>query len=167
MPAGAAVRPTSDRAREALFSILGAAVAGARVLDAYSGTGALGFEALSRGAGRVLFVESDAGALAALRASARALGVEARVELRPGRVMQVLRGLGAEGRFDLVLADPPWAAGEAPEFLPLAARLLAPGGTLVLERDRGQAPLVEVPGLRFLRTASYGRTRLDLYRGAG
>ena len=88
VPRGVAVRPTADRVREALFSILGPRVPGARVLDAYAGSGALGFEALSRGALEATLVEAQRRALSTLRATARELGLEGRVVLHHGRVLE-------------------------------------------------------------------------------
>jgi 16S rRNA (guanine966-N2)-methyltransferase len=109
VPAGD-VRPTPDRAREALFAILGDSVHGSRVLDAFSGSGALGFEALSRGARSVLFVESDPHVLATLRENARALAVEGRCSSVRGAALETLDGPGC-GPFDLILADRTWPPG--------------------------------------------------------
>src|ERR1700722_18144498 len=110
-PRGASTRPTSDRVREALFGILGSAgaLAGARVLDLYAGTGALTFEAISRGATRATVVESSREALVALRANVASLGLQAHVRVVAGSVHASLARIGRDGPFDLVLADPPWA----------------------------------------------------------
>jgi 16S rRNA (guanine(966)-N(2))-methyltransferase RsmD len=161
------VRPTAERVREALFSILGASVEGARVLDACSGSGALGFEAISRGARHVVFVESDRIALRALRDSAVQLGVTERCTLLAGPVENELaRPVAHETPFDLVLADPPYGSDLGGTILSLATRRLAPGGWIVVERDRRQAPPAnaEACGLDRFREAAYGRTRLDFYR---
>ena len=165
VPSGARVRPTAERVREALFSIVGAAVRDARVLDAYSGSGALGFEALSRGARSVVFLESDRATLGVLRANAARLGVEDRSSFLLGPAAQSLRGGRGAGPFDLILADPPYAAGQAERFLPLAAERLAPGGRIVVERETGREPPDPRPfGLERFRTARYGGSSLDLYR---
>jgi 16S rRNA (guanine(966)-N(2))-methyltransferase RsmD len=165
VPPGPAVRPTADRVREALFSILGALVPGARVLDAYSGSGALGLEALSRGARSVQFVEADRDSWRTLLDNVDRLGVRERASVLFGSVARVLRGDAAHGPFDLVLADPPYAESEAETMLPCAARLLAPGGLLVIERDARSVPPDAAPfGLERFRSASYGRARLDFYR---
>jgi 16S rRNA (guanine966-N2)-methyltransferase len=152
--------------REALFSILGSDVEGARVLDAYAGSGALGFEALSRGAAHAAFLEADPRAIRTLRANAAGLGVEDRCTVYPGRAADLLRRGDVAGRFDLVFADPPYGAGEAGPFLALAAGVLAAGaGLIVVERDaREQAPAG--PGLDRSRTTRYGRCCLDFYRRA-
>jgi 16S rRNA (guanine966-N2)-methyltransferase len=161
------VRPTAERVREALFSILGAAVEGAGVLDAYSGSGALGFEALSRGARHVVFMESDRVAFRALRDTAARLGLTNRCTVFHGQVEQgLLRAVGPLGCFDLVLADPPYGPDPGAAILPLAARRLAPDGCIVVERDGRQAPPQhpERWGLERFREAAYGRCRLDFYR---
>ena len=141
VPRGDRVRPTADRTKESLFSILGARCEGARVLDAFAGSGALGFEAWSRGASSVVFVEKDAIALRTLEANAAALAPEA-LATKAVRIARtdVLRALasGGLGVFDLVFIDPPYGRGLAQAavdaLLPNVA--LAPGGLVVVERDR-------------------------------
>jgi len=122
--------------REALFSALVSrdAVGGARVADLYAGTGALGLEALSRGAATVTFVENSPAALDALRANIAALGAGGEVTAVRADVTAWLRRAPA-GAFDLVLADPPYDAPELPRLPERALRLLAPGGTLAVEHD--------------------------------
>lgn len=117
VPADARVRPTADRVREAWMSILGERLAGARVLDLFAGSGALGLEALSRGAAHTTFVELSPASLAALRANIDALGVADRVTVRRGDAMRYVGRL-EPGAFDVALADPPWS-------VPFAARLVA------------------------------------------
>jgi 16S rRNA (guanine966-N2)-methyltransferase len=163
VPRGAPVRPTADRVREALFSILGGEVEGARVLDAYAGSGALGFEALSRGALRATFIEADRRAQITLRATAADLGVENRCEIRHGRAIDLLGHGAVTGPFDLIFADPPYGAAEAGPFLALAAEVLAGSGRIVVERDVGREA-VAVAELSRHRTAKYGRCCLDFYR---
>jgi 16S rRNA (guanine966-N2)-methyltransferase len=159
-PPGLATRPTGDRVREALFSMLGD-VGGAVVLDLYAGTGALGIEALSRGAAHATFVESARPALAALRANLAALGLEAsaRVVSQPvGRAVKVL-----SGPFDLVLADPPYAAiAEVPAVLVALRTALAPGVRVVVEHaSRDAAP--PVAGLTARPSRVYGDTSVTVY----
>jgi 16S rRNA (guanine966-N2)-methyltransferase len=117
VPADARVRPTADRVREAWMSILGDRLLGARVLDLFAGSGALGLEALSRGAGQATFVELAGASLVALRANIDALGVGDRVTVRRADAMRFIERLGPEA-YDLVLADPPYS-------LPHAERLVA------------------------------------------
>ena len=107
MPKDSRVRPTSDRVREAWMSILGAAIPGARVLDLFAGSGALGLEALSRGAITAEFVEIGSASIKALRANIEALGVDARCRVHKGDAMRFAETLGSHA-YDLVLADPPY-----------------------------------------------------------
>jgi 16S rRNA (guanine966-N2)-methyltransferase len=111
-PPGRRVRPTTDRVREAWFSIVGDAVVGARVLDLFAGSGALGLEALSRGAAHVTFVELAAPSLAALRANVAELGVEGQTAIRRGDALRFAAGLG-RAAYDLAFADPPYGTGQA------------------------------------------------------
>jgi 16S rRNA (guanine966-N2)-methyltransferase len=172
IPPGSRVRPTPDRVREALFDILGDDLSGARVLDACAGTGALGLEALSRGATSATFIEADAQVLARLRNTTERLGVDSRCRFLGGKAEVLIGAGGTGGPFDLVLADPPYAE---PLGRPILAALLAapgtlrPGARIVLERD---ARFPAVPGgqsLPLVRSARYGRTCLDfyVYEGAG
>jgi 16S rRNA (guanine966-N2)-methyltransferase len=140
-PPGDATRPTADRVREALFSILGERVAGARVLDLFAGAGTLGLEALSRGAAAATFVESAPRALAALRANVDALGADA--EVVRADALRWLRGAsGGARQYDLVFLDPPYrrAAELGEELSDLLPPVLAPGALVIAETDR-RAPL--------------------------
>jgi 16S rRNA (guanine966-N2)-methyltransferase len=156
-PRGASTRPTGDKVREALFAMLGD-LSGARVLDLFAGSGALGIEALSRGAAAVVFVDQDSQAVAAIRSNLESLGAEGEV-----RRQSALRFLsGAAGRFDLVLVDPPYDAASALAG-PLAERLpavLAEGATIVTESDK-RTPL-ELP-LRLIRERTYGDVRIAIH----
>ena len=137
-PDGTDTRPTSDRVREALFSILGAErLRDARVLDLFAGSGALGIEALSRGASEARFVDSDERAIRAIRANLEALGLTGEVVRSDWRT-----ALHGPRQYDLVLLDPPYRLAEriAPGLSEAVRGLLHPGGTLVTESDR-RAPL--------------------------
>jgi 16S rRNA (guanine966-N2)-methyltransferase len=162
VPEVAGLRPTGDRTREALFSILGGAVDGARVLDAYSGSGALGLEAMSRGARSVLFIETDARIASALERVLERLELGGSCRVRRADVVRSLASEPSGSEFDLILADPPYEGDEVGRFLPAAAARLAPGGTLVLERD-ARSPVAIATELDHLRSARYGRARLDFY----
>src|SRR6478609_12208242 len=134
-PSGDATRPTAARAREALFSIL-RDVSGERVLDLYAGSGALGLEALSRGADQLVLVESGKAAQQAIRSNLKALGVEARATLVPLRAEASLKALERLAPFSLVFADPPWADAQAAlEVLDklVTYPLLTPDALLVLD----------------------------------
>jgi 16S rRNA (guanine966-N2)-methyltransferase len=154
-------RPTSERVREAMFSALEAAVDidGAHVLDLYAGTGALGLEALSRGAESATFVESDRKALDVLRRNVTAVGLPGTVV--PGAVESVLADRAAEP-FDIVLADPPYAVTEQ-QVTTMLDRLttngwLAGHGVLVLERAARTDPPTLPDGLTMIRSRRYGDT---------
>jgi len=156
-PRGMRTRPTADRVREALFSMLGD-VSGARVLDLYAGSGALGIEALSRGAASAVFVERDARAASAIRDNLRALELDQAV-----RRQDALRFLAAnEGTFDLVFCDPPYDS--VPRIAePLAERLpalLTQGARIVTESDK-RMPL-ELP-FELLAERTYGDTRIAIH----
>ena len=171
VPAGSGVRPTADRVREALFSSLGDRVEGAVVADLYAGSGALGIEALSRGARRAVLVERDRSALQALRYNLRVADVEGAAVVVASTVERFCteprRALG-EGcePFDLVLVDAPYAAaaGALAALLQTldAAGVVGPQALAVLERSRhDRDPPDAVPhGFRHLRDRTYGDTVL-------
>lgn len=162
-PKGDRTRPTSDRVREALFSMLGSRLdlGGARVLDLFAGSGALGLEALSRGAAHATFVERHGPTLAVARANAQALGVaEAAAFVRADVFGLLDRTTG--GSFDLVLADPPYALAELPTLPALVRPRLAPGGLLVLEHDTRHG-FDGAPG--HVLSRAYGGTVVSLFGG--
>lgn len=121
LPKDARVRPTADRVREAWMSILGDEIPGARVLDLYAGSGALGIEALSRGAARADFVELNPASLAALHANLAALGAEDRATVHRADALRFAERL-PEGAFDLALADPPYSNDAAERLVALFRR---------------------------------------------
>ncbi len=121
VPTDARVRPTADRVREAWMSILGATIPGARVLDLYAGSGALGLEALSRGAVSVEFVELNPPSLDALRANIEALGAGGRARVHRGDALRFAERLGV-GAYDLALADPPYSRDAAARLVALFRR---------------------------------------------
>jgi 16S rRNA (guanine966-N2)-methyltransferase len=160
-PPGAATRPTSDRVREALFSVLGDRIAGARVLDLFAGSGALGIEALSRGAAEVTFVDSAPAALRAVRANLDALGATA--EVRRVDARRFLGGAPSAARqYDLVFLDPPYrlAGRLGSELTAALPAVLAPGAAVIAESDR-RAPL-EL-GLPILDERRYGDTLIRIH----
>jgi 16S rRNA (guanine966-N2)-methyltransferase len=158
-PPGRGTRPTSDKVREAIFSVLGD-IEGFDALDLFAGSGALGIEALSRGASSAVFVDTDQHAVAAIRRNLAGVGVEAPVQKR-----DALRFLAAgDGRFELVFVDPPYSS--APRMGELLSRLLpavlSKNAVIVTESDK-RAPLeLELP-LEFER--DYGDTRIRIHRG--
>jgi 16S rRNA (guanine966-N2)-methyltransferase len=147
--------------REAVFSILGD-VSGLRVLDLYAGTGALGIEALSRGASSASFVERARPALVCLRENLGSLRLESRATVLAVDVRRALRSLGAE--FDLVFADPPWAeVGAALEALSESPLRLARGARLVFEQSARDEPVAVVGGLSLVTSRTWGDTRVTWY----
>lgn len=164
-PTGSGTRPTSDRVREALFSRLDHldVLSGARVLDLYAGSGALAFEAMSRGAAHALLVESDRGAGAVARRNAQALGWSAVAEIRVETVEKVLLG-GPSHPVDLVFLDPPYdlpddRLGDVLALL-VGHRWLAPDALVVVERSsRGPQPAWPV-GLAEAGERRYGETKV-------
>jgi 16S rRNA (guanine966-N2)-methyltransferase len=162
-PPGRGTRPTSDRVREALFSMLGE-LDGLKVLDLFAGTGALGIESLSRGAERVVFVERDGAAGRALQENleALALGPE-RAEPRRGDALAAVRSASRSGEFyDLIFIDPPYgdAARLGPELSAMLPPLLAHAARVVVEADR-RAPLaLELP---ILTERRYGDTSITIH----
>ena len=157
VPRGGATRPTADRAREALFSSLQSLVelSGARFLDLYAGSGALGLEALSRGAAAATLVDSDERALGALRANVRELGLPAEVVGLP-----VERFLAGPPRpYHVVVLDPPYALDVDPVLARLVPWVAADGVVVVERATRGRPPAWPT-GLRALRSRRYGETTL-------
>jgi 16S rRNA (guanine966-N2)-methyltransferase len=163
-PRGTGTRPTSDRVREALFSMLGD-VQGASVLDLFAGTGALGIEALSRGAHGVVFVERDPSAVRALKQNLTALELEGgEAELRRGDVFAALQSARDRAeKYDLVFIDPPYrrARDWAPELSALLPPLLVPGARVVVESDR-RTPLAL--DLAIEHDRRYGDTSIRIHR---
>ena len=166
-PDGQGTRPTSDRARQAVFNVLehaawGASLQGARVIDLYAGSGALGFEAISRGAAFGLFVETDDAARGAIRENADAYGLmgRTRVHRRSATDLGVRPGPVAEA-FNIAFLDPPYAKGLGEQTL---ARLiegswLKPGALVVFERGSDE-PDIDTPGYDRLDARDYGAARV-------
>ncbi|MFU8871140.1 16S rRNA (guanine(966)-N(2))-methyltransferase RsmD [Micromonospora sp. SL4-19] len=165
-PPGAGTRPTSDRVREALFSAVQAELDldGARFADLYAGSGAVGLEALSRGAGHVLLVESDARAARVIRENIAALRAAPAARLVTGKVATVLAAGPDGGPYDVVFADPPYAVTDQEVAAVLAALVdggwLAPGALVVVERSSRTGPVAWVDGVTGERSRRYGETTL-------
>lgn len=165
-PKGQTVRPTPDRVREALFSALGD-LEGATFLDLYAGTGAISFEAISRGAVRATAVERDKRALEVIKRNATTLDVGPRLELIASDVKTALPRFSAgTKRFDVIFADPPYAEAALllPEVLTTALIVMAEGGLTVLEHSSREEAPAAPPGLTLERTKKYGETALAFYR---
>jgi 16S rRNA G966 N2-methylase RsmD len=181
-PEGSGLRPTSDSLRETLFNILGDSVAGTHVLDGFAGTGALGLEALSRGAARVRFVERDRGAVRLLQENIRRCGAEdacvivARdfYEALPWARTPVPRNFGTpEPRngetpeptmFDLVFLDPPYDEKDLEAVIRTVVAVVAPAGRIVLEHSRRRESPESIPPLRRTRVVTAGDSALSFYQ---
>ena len=164
---GRNTRPTLDRVRESVFAILTPRLLDAKVLDLYAGTGALGLEALSRGAASCVFVENDEAALRVLRENVERTGLSDRARIRRGRLPQALGTLAGEGPFDLVLCDPPYAQAQWMALLAGLAPLLERNFVVMWEHARQDAPTVPA-NYQVLRRAEYGQTSVSfLGRGDG
>ena len=161
-PSWEGLRPTSDKLRETLFNVIASRVEGARVVDGYAGTGAVGLEALSRGAARVVFVERDPRAVALIAGNLRLCGVEGGYTIEHGDVGTVLRRLGPGEGFDLIFLDPPYGDAALIDALAAAGSRLRPGGLLVLERPTRREPVVP-PRLAWTRDIRSGDSTLTFF----
>lgn len=160
------LRPTSDRLRETLFNVLAPRLSGAVVLDGYAGTGAVGIEALSRGAAHVVFVERDARAARLIASNLDRCGVADRYAIIRADIGRLSRP-GGDRQFDLVLLDPPY---DEPELEPCVARTaswLAAEGVLVLEHARRRMSPPVAGGLIRTRVLHSGDSALSFYRHGG
>lgn len=171
---GLALRPTSDRLRETLFNVLGATVAGSRFLDLFAGTGAIGIEALSRGASEAVFVEHHAPAVALIRRNLESLGIRTGATVLAAAALRGLETLasrqkGPASGFDLVFLDPPYAAAKeyarVLEFLG-STELVAPGGVVVAEHRRSFDLPEEIGALHRFRVLRQGDAALSFFRRA-
>jgi 16S rRNA (guanine966-N2)-methyltransferase len=159
-PPGRHIRPTTDRVREAWMSVLQLDLPGSRVLDLYAGSGALGLEALSRGAAHITFVERSAGAIRALNANIERLGAGENVTVVRGDALAYVARLG-RGAFDLALADPPYDTGAAPALV--EAFLREPFAGWLWVQHRASEKLPELPDAW---TRRYGDTALTAIAAA-
>jgi 16S rRNA (guanine966-N2)-methyltransferase len=168
-PPGAATRPTSDRVREAVFNILGPPPDGCRVLDLCAGSGALGLEALSRGAASAVFVDQSSPSIQCIRANVASLGAGAASRVHRGDAVAALRTVGRDGPFDWVFIDPPYASDLAAALLRGLGdhALLAAQARIIVEHDKRSEPdsPIVCSGLTLVRTGSrrYGDTVVSFY----
>lgn len=161
-PRGTDTRPTLDQTRESLFNILQGFMSGAKVLDLFAGSGALGMEALSRGADFAVFCDKDREAVKVLRRNIITLDIEPETRVLFEDCFDAINRLGRENeRFDLIFLDPPYSVegGTIMQKI-LEHKLLAPQGLIIFERDAKTA-LMMPEGLRVRRGKVYGRTALD------
>jgi len=170
-PRGMDTRPTSDRLRETLFNVLAPRIEGADFLDLYAGSGAVGIEALSRGAARVVFVERAQAALKVLRSNLEKLGLSSSCRVETGSVMAYLRREHAEegARFDVVFLDPPYAAASEYEAVlglvgGAATRLLQRDAAVIAEHRRKERLAESYGALGRTRLLEQGDAALSFYR---
>jgi 16S rRNA (guanine(966)-N(2))-methyltransferase RsmD len=167
-PAGLATRPTSDRLRETLFNVLAPRIEGARFLDLFAGSGAVGLEALSRGAAHVDFVERSPAALAVLRENLASLGISTGVLVHAGSVDPILRRMRSDTPFDLVFLDPPYDAADSYETTlgllgGALAGLLAPGALAMAEHRKKEELADRYGALERTRLLKQGDAALSFY----
>lgn len=159
------LRPTSSKVKEALFDIMRDAIKGASFVDLYAGTGMVGLEALSRGASKAIFVESDRLNARAIKENALRFGFGEKVMVVEGRVEEFLKKAATEGKsFDILFLDPPYCSEEVTKVLPLAGKNLNYEGTVIVEHFF-KKKLPETSGeLKMLKSYRYGDTVLTLYK---
>lgn len=166
-PKGSSTRPTSERVREALFNILGPRVIDALFLDLFAGSGAVGLEALSRGAKEVFFIEDDRRALSCLKANLQATGFNDRAHIL---AMDIRRGLGELRRrdlvFDMIFVDPPYRKGWGDIILPAIVPLVLPTGLVIIETAAAEG-VPENADMKLTGRRVYGDTALNFYQRAG
>ncbi|MFH1690444.1 MAG: 16S rRNA (guanine(966)-N(2))-methyltransferase RsmD [Candidatus Eisenbacteria bacterium] len=173
VPAGGAVRPTYDRVRESVFSIIEPHLDGASVLDLFAGSGSLGIESLSRGATFATFVEKDRRVLDVIRENVERLGLAEQCRLIRGDAPAALERGVPGGPFDIVFVDPPYSSGLAARTLELLASspVLAAEALVVVERASTDTPQERAGRLGLFRSGKYGSTAVDFYgtraKGAG
>lgn len=161
-PDGMDVRPTSELAKEAIFSSIHFEVEGARMLDLFAGTGQMGLEAISRGAKSVTFVENGKDSLAAIRENIAQCGFESQTQVVAMDALSFLKIGG--GEYDIAFIDPPYSKGLAQAALPLVAAQMALGGVILCETDKKEEMPVEVGSFRLIKTKKYGKTTVHTYR---
>ena len=162
-PEGKQVRPSSGLLRGVIFNVLGDLVAGKKVLDIYAGSGALGIEALSRGAAEVTMVEADRSTAGLIRQNLEMLKVQDKARVVIQDALDFISSSG--GKYDIVLADPPYLANVSSQILDLIAKhnLLSPDGILVLQHHRAEKIVPETQGLVLWKCKKHGKSSLEFY----
>lgn len=164
---GSGTRPTTDKVKEALFSMIGPYFDGEEVLDLFAGSGGLGIEALSRGASRAVFVDSDRRAVETVRANIAAAKLEQAAEVYRNDAMLALKALARRGRsFDLVFIDPPYRMKRADQYIICMEEheMLRDGAAVVIEHEADFAYPETIGSAALRRRAEYGETSVSIYR---
>lgn len=161
---GESTRPTADKVKESVFNIIQAHVSGSRVLDLFAGSGALGIEALSRGADHATFVEKDFGAMNIVKTNLENTRLSDKSSLIKGDALSFLKN--TDERFDIIFIDPPYASGLYEEVFSLISsrRLLSPEGIIISEHKTG-AEVTLCNGLRLLSERKYGNVSVSIIKG--
>ena len=166
-PAGKKTRPTSQKVRTAVFNIIGPKLEGAAALDLFAGTGAMGIEAISRGAASAVFVDSGREAARIIKDNIEALDLADRARLMAKKAGPAIKLLDAEGkRFDLVFIDPPYQGREGDRVMKLLASLniIEPDALIIIEHPAGQGLAKSYGGLETFDNRRYGATGVSFYR---
>ncbi len=168
VPGGDKVRPTQDRVRGAVFSMLMNELPGVMLLDLYAGSGSFGLDALSRGAGAVTWVEADKYVLSILKENVQTLAQNCRTEICQGDALRWVQTAGRGREYDMVFADPPYIRAEEFGFTPLMQALadgncLKTGGLFIGEMST-RARVEDIPGWNLLREREYGHTRIAIWQ---
>ena len=155
-------RPTADNVKEAMFSIIGERVGGARVLDLFAGSGALGIEALSRGAAHCCFVDGSADAVRVIYTNVQILdGIpDISYDIHKAYAQKFLKKCG---KYDIIILDPPYGCGDIYKVTPLLAGAVCDGGCVVYEHGRDTNPPRELPPLKLYKTYTYGIKSISFY----
>ena len=161
-PAGLATRPTSEMAKEAIFSIIQFEVEGSMVLDLFAGSGQLGIEALSRGARGAVFVDNARAAVEAIGQNLAFTGLGQNARVMPVEAMAFLRSY--REIFDIALLDPPYQKGLIEEALPLLAEKVSPGGIIICETERGETLPAAAGDFTRKKEYRYGKAKVTTYR---
>lgn len=158
------IRPTADRVREAVFSIIAQHIPGARVLDLFAGTGALGLEALSRGAAQAVFIDRGPEAIQLIRSNIELCGAENRARLMPGSVDRMLRKLASEGAsFHVIFMDPPYGKGYIEKTLAALSPVTVPEALVIAEHSAKDVPADECGEWQRTEARRYGDTSVSFY----
>ncbi|MEW5980868.1 MAG: 16S rRNA (guanine(966)-N(2))-methyltransferase RsmD [Acidobacteriota bacterium] len=165
-PSWAGLRPTSDRVKETLFNVVAGRIGGAVVLDGFAGSGALGIEALSRGATEVVFVDSDKRAVDLIARNLAAIGIESGYVMMRSGLVEALGCLPDRQRFELALLDPPYEHADLESILSIVAGRMVPEGVIVLEHARRREVPARAGRAERVRQIVVGDSTLSLYRMA-
>jgi 16S rRNA (guanine(966)-N(2))-methyltransferase RsmD len=164
---GMSTRPTTDKVKEALFSMIGPYFAGGQALDLFAGTGGLGIEALSRGMDKAIFVDIEKKSIEVIRENLQATGLTEKAEVYRNEASKALKALAKrKAKFDLIFLDPPYRLKIIEDLLALMeeGRLFAQGATVVIEHDAKDVYEGDTSKLTWIRRADYGDTAITLYR---